>query len=95
MVQRRGTHRVTSVTGPARYVKARTAGDALLPASAKAYGRFKLPANAALLGWKRESESAALEIRRSSSGHFPRDRPLSTRKEDECKKGWNEEVVRG
>lgn len=39
-----------AVTGPeARYVKARTARDALLPAASKAYGRFKLRAKAALL----------------------------------------------
>ncbi len=39
-----------AVTGPeARYVKARTARDALVPAASKAYGRFKLRAKAALL----------------------------------------------
>lgn len=39
-----------AVTSPeARYVKARTARDALVPAASKAYGRFKLRAKAALL----------------------------------------------
>lgn len=39
-----------AVTGPeARYVKARTARDAFVPAASKAYGRFKLRAKVALL----------------------------------------------